>query len=222
MRRNGVFHARETREKVRRVFFHFFSPSSFFLRSTFFFFFLFFLSLSVRMSAAFVAEVGAFCAAARRRQLRGPAACARRAAELLRLLVANGRHADPCSLIADVRKWGAEMQAAAPLGEEEELVVVVQWGSSSYRFRIALLDWSMRRRGARKGRPGDVFLSTKSFTAAMRFRFFLGSRSRPLLPKNFNTLPKKHRALHRQHGAPRPPHDPRGERRRVQRRDRRG
>lgn len=69
------------------------------------------------MSAAFVAEVGAFCAAARRRQLRGPAACARRAAELLRLLVANDRHPDPCSLIADVRKWGAEMQAAAPLGE---------------------------------------------------------------------------------------------------------
>ena len=56
------------------------------------------------MSAFFVAEVGAFCAAARRRQLRGPAACARRAAEILRLLVANGRHPDPCSLIADVRK----------------------------------------------------------------------------------------------------------------------
>lgn len=124
---------RERDEKKKKstvavVFFTFFSLFLIFNPFSLFLSFSLSFAPTPKMSAAFVAEVGAFCAAARRRQLRGPAACARRAAEILRLLVANGRHPDPCSLIADVRKWGAEMQAAAPLGEWLSFLLFVPGG----------------------------------------------------------------------------------------------
>jgi len=163
------------------------------------------------MSAAFVAEVGTFCAAARRRQLRGPAACARRAAELLRLLVANGRHADPCSLIADVRRWGAEMQAAAPLGED---AFFVKRGGCWVRKSLlrALADWVMREKS--HGWPRRVSFSSENTNRRrpMMAPFVHSLLSFFLLNPRPPRLQKKNRALHRQYGPPRPPHDPRGER----------
>lgn len=145
-----------------------------------------------RMSAAFVAEVGAFCAAARRRQLRGPAACARRAAKLLRLLVANGRHADPCSLIADVRKWGAEMQAAAPLGEWGfDFDFVFSSGALACLLRT-LLDRVMQQRSAKKEqRPWHCFSFRPIDGGPMPFVRFVSLLSQPPPPPKTQHLGKK-------------------------------
>ena len=69
------------------------------------------------MLATFRTEIDAFTARLRRRQLDGSLACARGAADVLRALVAGGRHASGRALLDDVRRWGVVMQAAKPLGE---------------------------------------------------------------------------------------------------------
>lgn len=69
------------------------------------------------MPAAFRTEIDAFTARLRLRQLDGSLACARGAADVLRALVADGRHASGRALLDDVRRWGVVMQAAKPLGE---------------------------------------------------------------------------------------------------------
>ena len=66
---------------------------------------------------AFRADVVDFTRRLRRRQVDGAGPCARGTAELLRRLIAGGRHPDPAALIEDVRRWGVAMQAAHPMGE---------------------------------------------------------------------------------------------------------
>ena len=68
-------------------------------------------------NTAFRADVAEFCRRLRRRQVDGAGPCARGTAELLRRLIAGGRHPDPGSLLEDVRAWGVAMQAAHPMGE---------------------------------------------------------------------------------------------------------
>lgn len=68
-------------------------------------------------NAAFRADVAEFCRRLRRRQVDGPGPCARGTADLLRRLIAGGRHPDPASLLEEVRQWGVAMQAAHPMGE---------------------------------------------------------------------------------------------------------
>ncbi len=51
-----------------------------------------------------------------RRQVHGSYACAKKTAEVLRLLITSQRHADAAALIDDVRTVGTKLQAAKPVG----------------------------------------------------------------------------------------------------------
>jgi translation initiation factor eIF-2B subunit beta len=53
------------------------------------------------------------------RQIRGSFACAKKTAEVMRLLITTQRHADAASLIEDVRTVGTKLQAAKPVGEPQ-------------------------------------------------------------------------------------------------------
>ena len=114
------------------------------------------------------------------------------------------------------------MQAAAPLGEWGfDFDFVFSSGALACLLRT-LLDRVMQQRSARKEqRPWHCFPFDQSTAARchsfVSFRSFLNLL---LLLRKPNTS-EKNRALHRQHGAPRPPLYPRGKRRRVQRRERR-
>lgn len=52
-----------------------------------------------------------------RRQIHGSFACAKKTAEVMRLLITTQRHADAASLIEDVHTVGTKLQAAKPIGE---------------------------------------------------------------------------------------------------------
>eukprot|EP00195_Chlamydomonas_chlamydogama_P013700 CAMPEP_0202895266 /NCGR_PEP_ID=MMETSP1392-20130828/4501_1 /ASSEMBLY_ACC=CAM_ASM_000868 /TAXON_ID=225041 /ORGANISM="Chlamydomonas chlamydogama, Strain SAG 11-48b" /LENGTH=487 /DNA_ID=CAMNT_0049580215 /DNA_START=51 /DNA_END=1514 /DNA_ORIENTATION=- len=63
-----------------------------------------------------VAEtVEEYCTQLRRRQIEGSMPCAKRTAEIMRLLVTNQKHADASSVIDDVRSVGHKLQAAKPV-----------------------------------------------------------------------------------------------------------
>jgi hypothetical protein len=51
-----------------------------------------------------------------RRQIEGSFQCAKRTAEIMRLLITTQRHPDAASLIEDVRTVGTKLQAAKPVG----------------------------------------------------------------------------------------------------------
>jgi translation initiation factor eIF-2B subunit beta len=51
------------------------------------------------------------------RQIHGSFACAKKTAEVMRLLITTQRHPDAASLIEDVRTVGTKLQAAKPVGE---------------------------------------------------------------------------------------------------------
>jgi translation initiation factor eIF-2B subunit beta len=51
------------------------------------------------------------------RQIQGSFACAKKTAEVLRLLITTQRHTDAANLIEEVRKCGIQLQAAKPVGE---------------------------------------------------------------------------------------------------------
>jgi translation initiation factor eIF-2B subunit beta len=53
------------------------------------------------------------------RQIRGSFACAKKTAEVMRLLITTQRHPDALSLIEDVRTVGTKLQAAKPVGEQQ-------------------------------------------------------------------------------------------------------
>ncbi len=55
-----------------------------------------------------------FCALLRRRQIHGPLPCAKRTAELMRLMVTNQKHADAASLVDECRAVGHRIQSAVP------------------------------------------------------------------------------------------------------------
>lgn len=57
-----------------------------------------------------------FIAQLRRRQIEGSLPCAKRTAEILRLLITKSRPSTPEALLEDVRTVGARLQAAKPLG----------------------------------------------------------------------------------------------------------
>lgn len=57
-----------------------------------------------------------FCNQLRRKQITGSLATGRRTAELLRIYISQHKHADPATLIEDVRGVGTKMQTAKPLG----------------------------------------------------------------------------------------------------------
>ncbi|GBF88924.1 translation initiation factor eIF-2B subunit beta [Raphidocelis subcapitata] len=65
------------------------------------------------------ALVEGYCDQLRRRQIEGSFQCAKRTAEIMRLLITTQRHADAASLIEDVRTVGTKLQAAKPV----ELVI---------------------------------------------------------------------------------------------------
>lgn len=50
------------------------------------------------------------------RQIHGSFACAKKTAEVMRLLITTQRHPDAASLIEDVRTVGTKLQAAKPVG----------------------------------------------------------------------------------------------------------
>ena len=58
-----------------------------------------------------------FVAQLRRRQIEGSLMCAKRTAEILRLLITKSRHSTPEALLEDVRTVGTRLQSAKPLGE---------------------------------------------------------------------------------------------------------
>lgn len=51
------------------------------------------------------------------RQIHGSFACAKKTAEVMRLLITTQRHPDAAALIEDVRTVGTKLQAAKPVGE---------------------------------------------------------------------------------------------------------
>jgi hypothetical protein len=53
------------------------------------------------------------------RQIEGSFQCAKRTAEIMRLLITTQRHPDAASLIEDVRTVGTKLQAAKPVGASE-------------------------------------------------------------------------------------------------------
>ncbi|KAI8470531.1 MAG: nagb/rpia/CoA transferase-like protein [Monoraphidium minutum] len=60
-----------------------------------------------------------YCTQLRRRQIEGSFQCAKRTAEIMRLLITTQRHPDAAALIEDVRTVGTKLQAAKPV----ELVI---------------------------------------------------------------------------------------------------
>ncbi|WIA19964.1 hypothetical protein OEZ85_005842 [Tetradesmus obliquus] len=56
-----------------------------------------------------------YCTQLRRRQIKGSFACAKKTAEVMRLLITTQRHPDAASLIEDVRTVGTKLQAAKPV-----------------------------------------------------------------------------------------------------------
>eukprot|EP00878_Enallax_costatus_P004879 GHUV01005133.1.p1 GENE.GHUV01005133.1~~GHUV01005133.1.p1 ORF type:complete len:431 (+),score=110.28 GHUV01005133.1:264-1556(+) len=56
-----------------------------------------------------------YCTQLRRRQIHGSFACAKKTAEVMRLLITTQRHTDAASLIEDVRTVGTKLQAAKPV-----------------------------------------------------------------------------------------------------------
>lgn len=56
-----------------------------------------------------------YCTQLRRRQIHGSFACAKKTAEVMRLLITTQRHPDAASLIEDVRTVGTKLQAAKPV-----------------------------------------------------------------------------------------------------------
>lgn len=72
------------------------------------------------------AEVDDLCRRLRRRQIEGSLDTARATAELLRSLITRKGHADAFALVADVRDWGTQLQAAKPLGMHLRLLVMPQ------------------------------------------------------------------------------------------------
>lgn len=70
-----------------------------------------------------------FCTQLRRRQISGSLPCAKRTAEIMRVLVTMQRHVDAASLIDDVRSVGYKIQAAKPVGEMRLLegVMLGRW-----------------------------------------------------------------------------------------------
>lgn len=58
-----------------------------------------------------------FCRSLKRRHIEGSLATGKRTAEVLRILITSQRHSDAQSLLDDVRRVGAKIQSAKPLGE---------------------------------------------------------------------------------------------------------
>lgn len=56
-----------------------------------------------------------YCTQLRRRQIHGSFACAKKTAEVMRLLITTQRHPDAAALIEDVRTVGTKLQAAKPV-----------------------------------------------------------------------------------------------------------
>eukprot|EP00775_Hariotina_reticulata_P007212 gene7212-7426_t len=56
-----------------------------------------------------------YCTKLRGRQIQGSFACAKKTAEVMRLLITTQRHSDAASLIDDVRTVGTKLQAAKPV-----------------------------------------------------------------------------------------------------------
>lgn len=68
------------------------------------------------ISGAVLEAADEFVAQLRRRQIEGSLPCAKRTAEILRLLVTKSRHPTAEALLEDVRVLGIRLQAAKPLG----------------------------------------------------------------------------------------------------------
>lgn len=60
--------------------------------------------------------------------MHGSYACAKKTAEVMRLLITTQRHPDATALIEDVRTVGTKLQAAKPVGESPSVAVLLQGG----------------------------------------------------------------------------------------------
>lgn len=121
-----------------------------------------------------------FVAQLRRRQIEGSLPCAKRTAEILRLLITKSRHATPEGFLEDVRVIGTRLQAAKPLGAtcmlrvplwahshrtisvDESLAVLACAasqscsGCSAARVRYDMCGAALRAGGRQHGAAGDA------------------------------------------------------------------
>ena len=70
-----------------------------------------------RMSALSASQTAPETHGSSCRQIQGSLPCAKRTAEIMRLLLTTQRHPDAATLIDDVRAVGYKLQAAKPVGE---------------------------------------------------------------------------------------------------------
>lgn len=75
-------------------------------------------ALAMGIPDAVLEAADEFIAQLRRRQIEGSLPCAKRTAEILRLLITKSRHPTAEALLDDVRVLGIRLQAAKPLGAQ--------------------------------------------------------------------------------------------------------